>query len=145
MSKDRKKKKITDEGELTSGGGDLRLTIGSILGKEGVSAERGSSPAPEAEIAKQAAAPGGLDSALGKLSKATLHRQSSGKGGKTVTVVTLSKEAFVGLDELARQMRVGLGCGSRVEDGKVILQGELQERARDWLLKKGVKKVVLGN
>lgn len=145
MSKDRRKKKITDEGELTTGGGDFSLTIGAIMGKEGAPAGRGNAPAPEAEKVKQAFAPGGLESALGKLSKATLHRQSSGKGGKTVTVVTLSKETPVGLDELARQMRVGLGCGSRVEEGKVILQGELQERARDWLLKKGVKKIVLGN
>lgn len=33
MSKDRKKKKLTDNGQLTIGGVDFSLSIGNILGK----------------------------------------------------------------------------------------------------------------
>lgn len=147
MSKDRKKK-ITgnDKGALTVGGGDFSLSIGTILGKEsgGVS---GGKPAQESGKAKgkpelKEEKP---DAAIAGLSKITLHRQSAGKGGKTVTVLTCSGENVPDPEKLAREMRRALGCGSHVEGGKVILQGDIQERARAWLIEKGAKRVVLGN
>ena len=45
--------------------------------------------------------------------------------------------------ETAREMRRA-GCGSFVEGGNVILQGDICDRAAEWLLKKGVKEVVSG-
>ncbi|MDR3279627.1 MAG: hypothetical protein LBT23_03855 [Synergistaceae bacterium] len=49
------------------------------------------------------------------------------------------------VSELARAMRKGLGCGSHAEGPRVVLQGDIRERARAWLVKSGVAKVVSGN
>lgn len=81
-----------------------------------------------------------------KFAQATLHRETSGRGGRTVTAVALKPqpdERTAG--ELAKAMRHALGCGSRVEGARIILQGDIQGRAKQWLESYGVKKVVLGN
>lgn len=137
-------KKLTDEGQLTVNGAGFSLSIGSVLGQESSVTEK-SGQERSREEQRPSVAPEGLMVTISRLTMVTLHRQSSGKGGKTVTVVTLSKETSVNLEEMAKEMRKGLGCGARVEDGKVVLQGNIQERAREWLVKKGAKKVVLGN
>ena len=54
-------------------------------------------------------------------------------------------KSIVDREKLAKEMRKGLGCGSFVEEGNVILQGDICDRAAEWLLKKGVKDVVSGN
>lgn len=83
---------------------------------------------------------------LGLLRQATLRRETARRGGRVVTVLSCNpapspKRA----DELALAMRKGLGCGSHVEGEKLVLQGDLRERAEAWLKKRGVKKVVIGN
>jgi translation initiation factor 1 len=66
-----------------------------------------------------------------------------GHGGKTVTVVTgVLPHA---LEALCTEMKKGLGCGARVDDGAVVLQGELVDRAVAFLEKKGAKKIVRGS
>lgn len=146
MQKDRKKKKITGGGELTINGGAFSLSVGNILGKDsGVAAQEEKETLLKEEKREAQAAAGSVDAAIQRLSKITLHRRSSGKGGKTVTEITLSKEIPVDLEALAKELRKGLGCGSRVEEGKVVLQGDIQDRAGDWLAKKGAKRVVFGN
>lgn len=144
MSKDRKKKKLTDNGQLTIGGVDFSLSIGNILGK-GYSADEKTAWERQSKEREPADGLGKMTSALARLAKITLHRQSSGKGGKIVTIVTLSKESAFDIEELAKELRKGLGCGSRVENGKVVLQGDIQDRVREWFAKKGVKQIVLGN
>ena len=42
-------------------------------------------------------------------------------------------------------MKKALGCGATVEDGSVVLLGDLAERARDWLAARGAKRIVPGN
>ena len=78
--------------------------------------------------------------------KVILHRESAGRGGRTVTVAdvrpSLGADAVM---DMAKSMRKGLGCGSHVEDGKIILQGDIGDRAEAWLMKQGVKKIVRGN
>lgn len=143
MQKDRKKKKITGDGELTIDGGAFSMSVGHILGKKGEPAEKETLLKEEKREAPPAAE--NVDAAIKRLSKITLHRRSSGKGGKTVTEITFSKEIPVDLEALAKELRKGLGCGSRVEDGKVVLQGDIKDRAGDWLTKKGAKRVVFGN
>jgi hypothetical protein len=46
---------------------------------------------------------------------------------------------------LARDLKKALGCGATVEDGSVVLLGDLAERARDWLAARGAKRIVPGN
>jgi len=86
------------------------------------------------------------DDSKESIQKVILHRESAGRGGRTVTVVDVRPP--LGADaalELAKSMRKGLGCGSYVEGGKIILQGDIGDRAEDWFAKRGVKKIVRGN
>ena len=46
---------------------------------------------------------------------------------------------------MCSELKKGLGCGARVEDGAVVLQGELVDRAIAFLLKKGASKIVRGS
>lgn len=141
MSKERKRRKLTEEEILNSG--NLAVSIGEILGKaEKVPAKRGSDM--EKSVGQAPSATQSAEETIKLFTKITLHRQSAGMGGKVATVVTLSGGS-VSLEALAKELRKGLGCGSRVEGGKILLQGDIQERARDWFIKKGAKSVVLGN
>lgn len=144
MPKDRKKKKITEGGELTIDGGTFSMSVGEILGKKSGTAQAEKIMAKE-EKPDEPACVENADAAIRHLSKIILHRRASGRGGKIVTEITLSKETPVNLEALAKELRKGLGCGSRVEDGKVVLQGDIQDRAGEWFTKKGAKRVIFGN
>jgi translation initiation factor 1 (eIF-1/SUI1) len=63
-----------------------------------------------------------------------------------VTVVETRPPMNAGsADALAKAMRHDLGCGSHVEESKIILQGDIKGRVETWLAKQGVKKIVMGN
>lgn len=94
----------------------------------------GEPPAKEEDAKKQPS--------LGE--KLVVRKERAGRGGKTVTVVEGIALRGEALEELARRMKKALGCGAAIEDGALVLQGELEERARDQLLKLGAKNVVLG-
>ena len=68
---------------------------------------------------------------------AKLRMEKKGRGGKTVTVVygLPQNEAF--LKELAGELKRACGCGGAVVEGGIELQGELRDRVRDALQKKG--------
>jgi len=76
------------------------------------------------------------------LEKVVVKKERKGHGGKTVTVVSGIAPPF--LDELCGELKRALGCGARVEDGALVLQGELVERAVAFLEKKGAKRVIRG-
>lgn len=140
MSRQEKKKKLSSgEGFSVGGGSGLGMSIGSLL-KGG--AEPAEIPAAQDKQQPQASQPAAGVCALAGLAKAALQRRSAGCGGKIVTVVVLPQGAKVDPEALAKEMRKALGCGSRVEDGRVVLQGDIADRAKEWLLKKGVKNVV---
>ena len=68
---------------------------------------------------------------------AKLRMEKKGRGGKSVTVVyDLPKnEAF--LKELAAELKRSCGAGGAVTTDGVEIQGDLRDRVRDILLKKG--------
>ena len=68
--------------------------------------------------------------------------ERKGRGGKTVAVVSHLQGTEAGRALVARDLRRALGCGARVEGEDIIVQGDVRERARAWLEKQGVKKVV---
>ncbi len=76
------------------------------------------------------------------LDKVVVRKERKGHGGKTVTLIAGIAPAF--LDELCSQLKRALGCGARVEDGAVVLQGELVERAVAFLEGKGAARVIRG-
>ncbi len=60
--------------------------------------------------------------------KLRVRMERSGRGGKTVTVVS----GFIGtdddLDELGRTLKTKCGVGGSVKDGLIIIQGDFRER-----------------
>jgi len=68
---------------------------------------------------------------------AKLRIEKKGRGGKTVTVVYDLPRNAAFLQELGQELRRACGTGGTVLDGAVELQGDLRERVRDVLVKKG--------
>ncbi|HCP07445.1 MAG TPA: translation initiation factor [Synergistaceae bacterium] len=81
------------------------------------------------------------------MGKIVLRVQRKGRGGKTVTVLSTPGGGLVpaSLEPLAKDIRKALGCGARVEDGTVVIQGDNSERAEKWLLQRGARQVVRGS
>jgi len=86
----------------------------------------------------------GADALLELKGVFSLRKEKKGRGGKTVTLVSGNCLSHEDAEKLARILRKALGCGSRVEENMVILQGDLRERTELWLLAHGAKRVVVG-
>jgi translation initiation factor 1 len=72
-------------------------------------------------------------------------RETNGRGGKTVTVVT----GFVGIglpekETLAKKMRAACGCGGTVKDGRIEIQGDQRETVAKILTEAGFRPVFAG-
>lgn len=115
-----------------------RATLGDLLRQRGVAVNEPATPAA-------AAAPAVRDGFDFTSARAlVVRRERKGHGGKTVTVVdglALSPAA----EALARAMRKALGCGSWVDAGRVVLQGDRADAAAAWLARHGARKVTRGN
>ena len=73
-----------------------------------------------------------------------LHRESSGRGGKSVTLV---KKLILSEDELkalAKKLKNECGTGGTIKDGVIEIQGEHREKIADVLQKLGYKVKVAG-
>ncbi len=72
-------------------------------------------------------------------------RETGGRGGKTVTVV--SGFTGIGLPEkeaLAKKMRGTCGCGGTVKDGTIVIQGDQRETVARILSEAGFRPVFVG-
>jgi translation initiation factor 1 len=69
---------------------------------------------------------------------AKLRIEKTGRGGKTVTVVYDLPRNDAFLKALAQDLKRACGTGGAVGDGTVELQGDLRDRVRAALQKKGV-------
>ncbi len=115
--------------------------------------EKGFAPPPEAapentqETPKKSPVntPEPLDIVLARAAKIVLQRETAGRGGKTVTIVSLREAPPVDLEALAKALRKGLGCGSHIEGDRIVLHGDIVDRASGWLEQKGAKRIVRGN
>lgn len=71
---------------------------------------------------------------------AKLRMEKKGRGGKTVTVVDGLPRNPAFLKELCQELKRACGTGGTAASGDVgavELQGDLRDRVRDYLLKKG--------
>jgi translation initiation factor 1 len=76
--------------------------------------------------------------------KIVIAKTRKGRGGRTVTAVDGVRLEGDALAELAREIAKALGCGASVEDGRIIVQGEQQERLRAFFAARGARKIVIG-
>jgi translation initiation factor 1 (eIF-1/SUI1) len=78
-----------------------------------------------------------------KLGKVSLQHQRAGRGGKTVTLVSISGETEYkrkhNLEALLKELKKSLGCGGQIEEGKIVLHGEIADRASEWFAKMEAK------
>ena len=68
---------------------------------------------------------------------AKLRMEKKGRGGKTVTVVYGLPQNAAFLAELAKELKRACGAGGTTTDDGVELQGDLRDRVRDALTRKG--------
>lgn len=68
---------------------------------------------------------------------AKLRVEKKGRGGKTVTVVYDLPDNTAFLKDLAQELKRSCGTGGAVAGNTVELQGDLRDRVRDALTRKG--------
>lgn len=68
---------------------------------------------------------------------AKLRMEKKGRGGKTVSVVYDLPRNDAFLKELCQELRKACGTGGTVQDDTIELQGDLRDRIRECLTKKG--------
>jgi translation initiation factor 1 len=68
---------------------------------------------------------------------AKLRMEKKGRGGKVVTVVDGLPQNAAFVKELSQELKRACGTGGTAVDGAVELQGDLRDRVRELLLKKG--------
>ena len=68
---------------------------------------------------------------------AKLRMEKKGRGGKVVTVVDGLPQNGAFLKELIQELKRACGTGGTATDGAVELQGDLRDRVRELLQKKG--------
>jgi len=139
VGKKKKRNKRLPAAPATEPGGGLG-GLAAALSAKGFAA---SPDAGEGDGPRPAAASSGA--ATGLKGKVVVRQERKGRGGKTVTVIDgAAIRRIDDLEAFAKKMRKALGAGSRVEGGKVIVQGDQRESAARWLSKQGAT-VVIGN
>jgi translation initiation factor 1 len=73
-----------------------------------------------------------------------LQRESKGRGGKGVTLITGLPLDAEGLKNLAKELKQICGSGGTVKDGIIEIQGEHREKLKPVLEKKGFQVKIAG-
>ena len=73
-----------------------------------------------------------------------LHRDSRGRGGKTVTLVKKFVLSEDDTKDLATKLKQVCGSGGTVKDGVIEIQGEHREKVAEALKKLGYKVKIAG-
>jgi translation initiation factor 1 len=68
---------------------------------------------------------------------AKLRVEKAGRGGKAVTVVYDLPRNAAFLKELSRELKQACGAGGTIQQDAIEIQGDLRDRIRELLLKKG--------
>ena len=73
-----------------------------------------------------------------------LHRDSKGRGGKTVTLIKKLVLSEDDMKELAKKLKQVCGSGGTIKDGEIEIQGEHRDKIAEALLKLGYKVKIAG-
>ena len=73
-----------------------------------------------------------------------LHRESSGRGGKAVSLVKNLMLSADDLKSLAKKLKQDCGTGGTIKDGVIEIQGEHREKIAEVLQKLGYKVKIAG-
>lgn len=75
---------------------------------------------------------------------AYLHRESKGRGGKTVTMVKELVLSESDMKALAKKLKRTCGSGGTIKDGVIEIQGEHRQKIADVLRKQGYQVKIAG-
>ncbi|MEM9382302.1 MAG: hypothetical protein AAGB93_20275 [Planctomycetota bacterium] len=113
----------------TSGPGELTHNpFAALRGRLGEGAKGGEAPVVDGGSSEPYPGPDGGTAGGGSV---VVRRERKGRGGRTVTIAAWSGRGAPegeALEALARDLGKRLGCGARVEDGAVVVQGALVDR-----------------
>jgi translation initiation factor 1 len=116
--------------------------LAELLRQRGVAVAAPAAP-PPAEAPPPSSASAAI--ALSPGAKLVLRRERKGHGGKTVTVIEGLALPAARLETIARALRKALGCGARVEENCVLVQGDHVDATESWLRRHGAGRIVRGN
>lgn len=69
--------------------------------------------------------------------KVRVRRESKGRGGKVVTLVSGLPLTADGLREVAKKLKQACGVGGAVKDAMIEIQGDQQDKVLQWLKSQG--------
>jgi translation initiation factor 1 len=96
------------------------------------------------DLRKQAAKKPRLRSLPPREQTAYLHRESKGRGGKTVSLVKNLVLSEDDLKALAKELKRACGSGGSVKDGVIIIQGDHRETIKQALERLGYHAKIAG-
>lgn len=76
--------------------------------------------------------------------RAVVRYERKGHGGKEVTLIEQLELPAPELERWLKALKQSLGCGGRVEEGAIVLQGDQRERLPKLLTDRGVRKISVG-
>ncbi|MCX7827701.1 MAG: translation initiation factor [Thermanaerothrix sp.] len=119
-------------GDINSLGAALR-SAGLELGPQspGEGSQRKGKPSSEASAGKEKKDRVGLS--------ASLSIRRKGLGGHQCTAVLVKGLSAEELKGLCKSLKTALGCGARVEEGEVLVQGDQRERLKAVLSRMGFR------
>ncbi len=104
----------------------------------GLAERLGIAPAPAETLPAAPAAAGPAPA------RAVVRLERKGRGGKEATVLEKLALSPPERERWLRELKQALGCGGAVEGEALVLQGDLRERVKPLLERRGVRKVTLG-
>jgi translation initiation factor 1 len=75
---------------------------------------------------------------------AYLHRESKGRGGKTVTLIKNLVLSEKDMKDLAKNLKRVCGTGGTIKDGLIEIQGDHRQQIADVLSNQGYKVKIAG-
>ena len=98
----------------------------------------------QGDLRKQEQDSANTKSLLPQQQTAYLHRESSGRGGKAVTLVKNLVLSADDLKALAKKLKQECGTGGTIKDGVIEMQGEQREKIAGVLQRLGYKVKIAG-